>query len=325
MLSQYPPAPDWLRGTWNEKNWLNVPGPIYGAETDTCCTGAVVAPANVLYDGRGQEFVWKQPQNSVELNCVIEAAWNDPLGGYNVDGDDHWTHELVTEWWLDRRQIRQWITDAVAASPVRAQGASQAGLSDDVTPIALNYADYLASQELEHYLRRYLFLLQERRAPGMNDSLPGLPPAESTWRKRPQLGSGIDGNKLPAAVKAVNTADLIGLQTEAREYGMNQRLVPKLVSRIAAPDGTHYLMPILVHRLDHRPEISPHWRCFALLTTSTGEQVLSLLDMLPETFDAIPHTMSRRQQRAARDVFQGGTVRSVREWIHDNPDATSGP
>jgi hypothetical protein len=43
-------------GRWEERSWLNVPGPFYGAETDTCATGRRAAPSNVLYTVDGQEF-----------------------------------------------------------------------------------------------------------------------------------------------------------------------------------------------------------------------------------------------------------------------------
>src|SRR5438067_1105657 len=53
---------------------LNIPGPFYGAETDTCQTGVAEAPNNVLMDERGQEFVFKQPEIAAELRDVLSAA-----------------------------------------------------------------------------------------------------------------------------------------------------------------------------------------------------------------------------------------------------------
>jgi hypothetical protein len=57
--------------TWEERSWLNVPGPFYGAETDTCGTGRLAAPSNVLYTEDGQEFIWKQPQNPEQVRAVL--------------------------------------------------------------------------------------------------------------------------------------------------------------------------------------------------------------------------------------------------------------
>ncbi|MFE3285713.1 hypothetical protein ACFXJJ_21730 [Streptomyces sp. NPDC059233] len=33
-------------GRWEDRLWLNVPGPVYGAETDNCATGRLEAPRN---------------------------------------------------------------------------------------------------------------------------------------------------------------------------------------------------------------------------------------------------------------------------------------
>ncbi|MDX3639457.1 hypothetical protein [Streptomyces sp. MB09-02B] len=35
-----------FKGRWEDRLWLNVPGPLYGAETDTCRTGRLHAPAH---------------------------------------------------------------------------------------------------------------------------------------------------------------------------------------------------------------------------------------------------------------------------------------
>src|SRR5678815_4557626 len=49
--------PDLFTAKFSNRNPLNIPGPIYGAETDTCLTGPSEAPENVLVDKHGQEFV----------------------------------------------------------------------------------------------------------------------------------------------------------------------------------------------------------------------------------------------------------------------------
>ena len=102
-------ASDYLTGRWEDRSWLNVPGPFYGAETDTCATGRIAAASNVLYTEEGQEFIWKQPQNSQQVRAVLDAAYQDPFSGYAWDGDDHWTGDLVREWWAERGRIRGWI------------------------------------------------------------------------------------------------------------------------------------------------------------------------------------------------------------------------
>jgi hypothetical protein len=101
-----------FNGVWSERNWLNVPGPLYGAETDTCLCGVPAAPRNVLYDDNGMEFVWRQPASPDEVAAVLDAAFQDPFGGYNWDGHDHWTPELVMQWWDERERIETWSATA---------------------------------------------------------------------------------------------------------------------------------------------------------------------------------------------------------------------
>jgi hypothetical protein len=80
------------------KNHFNVPGPFYGAETDTCCTGLHEAPGNVLLAARVQEFLFRQPSDADELRDVLSAALCECFCGYGADGDDHWTLHLIRDW-----------------------------------------------------------------------------------------------------------------------------------------------------------------------------------------------------------------------------------
>jgi hypothetical protein len=102
-----------LKGNWTEKNWLNVPGPFYGAMTDTCQAGPVQAPGNVLFDENFQEFVWRQPRNENEVRDVLNAAYQDPFDGYGWDGDAHWTAAAVFEWWNRRDDVSTWLDQAL--------------------------------------------------------------------------------------------------------------------------------------------------------------------------------------------------------------------
>jgi len=96
---------------------------------------------------------------------------------------------------------------------------------------------------------------------------------------------------LPRTVRAVDTSQLLDLKREAATCGFSQRLPVDWLQEHLAAEATHYLFPTLVHRLRHRPEVSPQWRCQLLLTVSTGEQIWGLLDILPDTFDKIPETL----------------------------------
>ncbi|MFE7116215.1 hypothetical protein ACFU99_12435 [Streptomyces sp. NPDC057654] len=118
---------------------------------------------------------------------------------------------------------------------------------------------------------------------------------------------------LPRTIRAVDTDHLLDLEREAAACGLSQRLPVDWLSEHAAAAGTHYLFPVLVHQLRHRPEVSPQWRCQLLLTVSTGEQILSLLDVLPATFDRIPATLDASSKTRIARRMEGAM--SVREWM----------
>ncbi|MEU7607606.1 hypothetical protein, partial [Streptomyces sp. NPDC041003] len=94
---------------WAERDWRNVPGPFYGAGTDTCWMGRLIAPAHVLYDDEwGAEFVYRQPRDTAQALALLGAVAQDPMVGYACDGDDHWTPELIRDWWRERGRVREW-------------------------------------------------------------------------------------------------------------------------------------------------------------------------------------------------------------------------
>jgi hypothetical protein len=147
-------APEsYLRGRWEERNWRNVPGPFYGAETDTCVCGPPAAPHNVLIDEWGQEFVWRQPQTVAELRAILDAACQDPFHGYGGDGDEHWTPELVIGWWDQRERVTEWL---------ESKDAPELRASDGDIARALNdFRSYLQGP-LHDDLHRYADWLSER-------------------------------------------------------------------------------------------------------------------------------------------------------------------
>ncbi|MFB6982322.1 hypothetical protein [Streptomyces scopuliridis] len=118
---------------------------------------------------------------------------------------------------------------------------------------------------------------------------------------------------LPRTIRAVDTAQLLNLEQEATAFGFSQRLPVDWLREHLAAEATHYLFPALVHGLRHRPEVSPQWRCRLLLTVGTGEQILSLLDVLPDTFDKIPETLDAASKTdIARRIEQ---AMSQRDWV----------
>lgn len=94
--------------------------------------------------------------------------------------------------------------------------------------------------------------------------------------------------------------------------GFSQCLPVDWLQEHLAAEATHYLFPTLVQRLTHRPETPVQWRCQQLLTVRTGEQILGLLDVLPETFDRIPESLDAASKTDV--VSRIERAESVREW-----------
>lgn len=158
------PEPGWMPVTalvgqffqpaFGKRNPLNIPGPFYGAETDTCETGTAEAPRNVLLDRSGQEFVFTQLRGEDELRDIISAAICECFVGYGADGDDHWTLTLIREWWRSRLDLLALL------SHIRGMPESK-----------LRWKRNL-SGEGEAYLRSYAFFVETRRLPAAKDALP---------------------------------------------------------------------------------------------------------------------------------------------------------
>jgi hypothetical protein len=145
-----------FQSAFDKRHPFNLPGPFYGAETDTCETGPAEAPTNVLMDRKGQEFVCKQPNNEEELRDIISAALCECFSGYGADGDFHWNLRLIRQWWRSR-------TDLLAQVSY---------LSGD--PGSITNWRRLLSGEGEQYLRVHTFLVEERRLPAEADPLPSV-------------------------------------------------------------------------------------------------------------------------------------------------------
>ncbi|GIG58263.1 hypothetical protein Lfu02_26350 [Longispora fulva] len=139
---------------WDSRCALNVPGPFYTGETDTCWTGRLVAPDNVLYGGEYfTEYIFRQPRGADEVQGVMEAARLDPFAGYACDGNDHWTPPSVRAWW----ESRSWVIDSVTES-LRVLESEERAASRDAAEGARQFLAYIGTG-LEDDLRAYAVLL----------------------------------------------------------------------------------------------------------------------------------------------------------------------
>jgi hypothetical protein len=84
-------------GYWEEKHWMNTPGPLYCLEPNPYAwgVGAYKVPNNVGLDSVGSSVIYRQPVNSYELHRILEAAHDDEPETYGADGELHWTYETV--------------------------------------------------------------------------------------------------------------------------------------------------------------------------------------------------------------------------------------
>ncbi|WP_433178976.1 hypothetical protein [Actinoallomurus sp. CA-150999] len=116
---------------------------------------------------------------------------------------------------------------------------------------------------------------------------------------------------VPCEVKVIDTASLLALEETAMECGLSQRLPPVWVAENVA-EGHHYLRPALWHELSHRPTLPRQLRCFLLVRLRTGEQVQSLLDVLPDDFSPLPKVTSRDEAMRVAELLD--SAQSVAEW-----------
>jgi hypothetical protein len=135
---------------WKKKHYLNFPGPFYTGETDTCGTGIIEAPHNVLLDADSLEFIFKQPETYAEFLCVIDAAAVEVFDSYSSNGNNNWTYQKCKDWWKDKAQMLSQLN-------------SPEYYNKNVNGMQL-YIDYL-NGDAETDLRKYCYFLENRFYP----------------------------------------------------------------------------------------------------------------------------------------------------------------
>lgn len=134
-------------------------------------------------------------------------------------------------------------------------------------------------------------------------------------RVRVRQDGGMNAERaLPGELMAVDTPELLRLEERAADLRLSQRLDQAWLRVHAAPDGRHYLRAVLWHGLSHRPELPAQLRCELVLEVRTGEQVLGLLDVLPEDFERLSAVTSRDEGLPVARLLGGGGLRPVREY-----------
>jgi hypothetical protein len=124
---------------------------------------------------------------------------------------------------------------------------------------------------------------------------------------------------VPRTVKAVDTSELIRLDAEAIGCRLNRNHGAGWLAAFAHPDAVHYLRPALVHHTPHRPHVSPHWRCMLLLTVRDGQQIFSLLDVLPASFEDLPEALDAVTKSDITHRLEHGGLLTQAQWADLNP------
>ena len=151
--------------SWAERDWRNVPGPFYAAETDTCGGGRWCAPDLILVNEHWTEFVFRQPTNSTQVIGLLDAAYDDPFQEYGCDGNDHWTLEAIRAWWADRDRLLQWIESMVQMMTEQKAVGEVASLREYAADIR---------GPLERQLREYAYWIDNGAPAQPADRLPSL-------------------------------------------------------------------------------------------------------------------------------------------------------
>jgi len=133
-----------------------------------------------------------------------------------------------------------------------------------------------------------------------------------SWKTR-QMSSSV-----PRTVKAIETPELIRLDDEARERGFNRHHGPGWLATNVAPSAIHYLHPVVVHNAGGRPEFSPHWRCALLLKLPDDQEIFSLLDVWPPSFEALPETLDAETKSTISHQLLEGNLPTQAQWAASN-------
>jgi hypothetical protein len=161
--------------SWEQRSPWNIPGPVYVGDDDACGTGPDAAPNNVWlpmddYYWRQPttgEFVFRQPSSPYEVRQIILAARTNTTRCYAMDGDEHWTPDLVARWWSQmgkiitsvRSRLDEWPAEAVTFGRTRSVGESR-DLRRLQMPSAQvrRWVDYMET-DAEAYVVRYVAAL----------------------------------------------------------------------------------------------------------------------------------------------------------------------
>ncbi|GAA1649732.1 hypothetical protein ACFQY4_23270 [Catellatospora bangladeshensis] len=130
------------------------------------------------------------------------------------------------------------------------------------------------------------------------------------------------------ALKAVDTATVCALYEEAGRLRLGLGKGGPWLHHHLHPDAVHHIVPDPAdYYWPGRPEGSEGtirwWQCTVLLRMYDGEQVSSMIAVMPETFTALPQNLPRRRQARLVHLARA-TERDTYLWGRDHK-TTCGP
>jgi hypothetical protein len=158
-----------LTGKWEEKRWMNTPGPFYTGDADFALMGPMNVPQHLAVDAEHIEVVFRQPRNSEEATEILNIARIDAFEGYATNGSSFWSPVLVREWWSRRQEILDHITNSL----VNKDWFHYPEEPPLVHAAAMNWKAFLET-EASTYLRKYCYFLENRKWPTDREKLPDL-------------------------------------------------------------------------------------------------------------------------------------------------------
>ncbi|MDG4827441.1 hypothetical protein O7635_36830 [Asanoa sp. WMMD1127] len=129
-------------------------------------------------------------------------------------------------------------------------------------------------------------------------------------------------------LKALDTSSMCALHEEAEQLRLGLGKGGPWLKAHLDPDGIHYLVPDPASYYWPGGSDGPGfeirwWQCTALLRMYDGEQVSSMIAVLPETFTALSSSLSPREQRRLVHLARA-TERDTYLWGRDH-EAECGP
>ncbi|MCC5580115.1 hypothetical protein IMZ11_31270 [Microtetraspora sp. AC03309] len=119
-------------------------------------------------------------------------------------------------------------------------------------------------------------------------------------------------------LKAVDSAGIYALYEEAGRLRLGLGKASSWLRAHLDPSATHFLFPDPAAYYWPDPDAARRWwQCRVLLQMVDGEQVTRSLAVLPETFIALPSTVSRIRQRRLAQIARA-TERSTYLWRRDH-------